>query len=177
MSSRNLLVRPTRAALALFAGLFVFVGPVSAATTTSLYEVYSLSGYEVWFTPSVGTFVGIGTGSTGDLSGWYTAVEHSLAISPSGTVDGGIATLQRVDGVRMSGHFAGGTVRQTYDGPNCTNESHEVVGSVYDLTRSDRPGDVGIGLFNATLTHYRAWILGKCWTYSASVQGSFSLVF
>jgi hypothetical protein len=154
-----------------------FAAPVNAASSSTLYEVYSLTGYEIWFTPTTGTFVGVGTGASGDLSGWYTAIDHSVVITPTGTVDGGRAMLQRVDGVRMEGQFSGGTVWQTVDGAGCTNEQHHVVGVVTDVTRSDRPGDTGVGYFTATLEHYRTWLFGDCYSYSARVDGSFSILF
>ncbi len=176
MLTRIRQARRTRLALALVA-IFAFAAPVNAAGSSSLYESYDLTGYEVWFTPTTGTFVGVGTGSAGNLSAWYTAIDHSIVISPTGTIDGGRAVLQRADGVRMEGRFNGGTVWQTYDGPNCTNEEHQVAGTVTDVTRTDRPGETGVGYFTATLKHFRAWLFGTCYSYSASVNGTFSILF
>ena len=168
--------RRARLALALLAA-FAFAAPVNASATTFLYEAYDLTGYQVAYAPDRGTFVGVGSGSAGNLSAWYTQVDHSLVITPAGTVTGGTATLHRADGVTMSGRFSGGTVWMTYDGPNCTNESHEVRGTLTDVTRSDRPGETGIGYFSATLKHYRAWIFGSCYSYSAKVTGTISVLF
>jgi hypothetical protein len=182
---RRVISRTARLAPAALAGLLLMGGPVNAASTSQTYEVYALRGYEVWFTDTVGTFMGAGTGSgmmgagmggTGDLSGWYTSVEHSVAITPTGTVNGGRAVLQRLDGVRMDGTFSGGYVWQTNDGAGCTNESHQVVGTVSGLTRSDRPSEVGVAFFNATLVHYRTMIFNRCIAYSASVNGTFSIL-
>jgi hypothetical protein len=168
--------RRVRLALAFVAAL-AFAAPVNAAGSSSLYEVYSLTGYEVWFTSTTGTFVVVGTSSAGDLSAWYTAIDHSVSISPTGTVTGGRAILQRVDGVRMNARFNDGQIWQTNDGQGCTNEQHEVTGAVTDVTRSDRPGEVGVGFFTATLKHYRASLFGRCYSYSASVHGTFSILF
>jgi hypothetical protein len=143
----------------------------------SSYEVYALRGFEVWFTPTVGTFVGLGEGTDSRLSGWFTRIEHTEAITPWGLVTGGSATLQRADGVTMQGTFSTGTVSQLVDGAGCTNELHEVHGSVYGLTRSDQPGVIGAGHFTATLEHYRTWMFGDCYSYSAIVNGTFTVAF
>ena len=171
--------RSARLAMALIAA-FAFAAPAttSAATATSpLYERYELTGYEVWYAPTTGTFVGVGSGTAGEISGWYTSVDHDAVIIPSGRVNGGSAMLQRVDGVRMTGRFSGGAVWQTSDGPGCTNDEFQIMGTVGDVTRSDRPGETGYGFFTATLKHYRAWIFGDCYSYSAKVTGSFSILF
>ena len=168
--------RTARLAPAAIAALLLVSGPVNAATTSQTYEIYALQGYEVWFTDTVGTFMGAGTGSAGDLSGWYTSVEHSVAISPTGSVTGGRAVLQRLDGVRMDGTFSDGYVWQTNDGAGCTNESHQVIGTVTGLTRSDRPGETGVAFFNATLVHFRTMLFNRCYAYSASVTGTFSIL-
>jgi hypothetical protein len=177
---RRALSRTARLVPAAVAALLLVSGPVSAATTSQTYEIYALHGYEVWFTDTVGTFMGAGTGAglgaAGDLSGWYTSVEHSLAITPTGTVTGGRAVLQRLDGVRMDGTFSDGYVWQTNDGAGCTNESHQVIGTVTGLTRSDRPGEIGVAFFNATLVHYRTMLFNRCYAYSASVTGTFSIL-
>jgi hypothetical protein len=181
---RRVISRTARLAPAAVAALLLVGGPASAASPSQTYEVYALRGYEVWFTDTVGTFMGGGTGAgtsagigaAGDLSGWYTSVEHSVAITPTGTVNGGRAVLQRLDGVRMDGTFSGGYVWQTNDGAGCTSESHEVVGTVTGLTRSDRPGETGVAFFNATLVHYRTMLFNRCIAYSASVTGTFSIL-
>jgi len=169
--------RRARLALALVAA-FAFAAPANAfAATSSLYETYELTGYEVWYAPTTGTFVGVGSGAAGDISAWYTSVDHDAVIIPSGLVNGGIANLQRVDGVRMSGEFSGGNVWQTSDGPGCSNDEFQISGTVEDVTRTDRPGETGYGYFTATLKHYRAWIFGDCYSYSAKVTGTFSILF
>ena len=48
---------------------------------------------------------------------------------------------------------------------------------VTDVTRSDRPGETGVGYFTATLQHYRVWAFGDCYSYSARVDGTFSILF
>jgi hypothetical protein len=121
--------------------------------------------------------VGVGHSSSNQLSGWFTRIEHTPAVSPTGSITGGSATLLRADGVQMNGTFSTGTVVQTIDGAGCTNESHDVYGSVYGLTSSDRPGQIGVGHFQATLVHYRVWAFNNCYSYSASVDGTFTVAF
>jgi hypothetical protein len=139
-------------------------------------ETYSLTGYEVWFTPTVGTFVGAGHGTGGELAAWHAAIEHSVVVSPSGTITGGWATLYRVDGVRLGGYFDGGWLELTNEGAGCTNEEHAVSGTLSDVWRSDS-GARGTGQLDATLVHYRAWIFGRCISYSASVTATITLQF
>ena len=140
-------------------------------------DVYVLGGYEVWFTPTVGRFVGAGYWTGGELSAWYSSIEHTVSVSPTGRVTGGWATLYRSDGVWISGTFSDGIVEQTNDGPGCTNETHTVTGVMYDVTRSDSAGSNGAGIFDATLTHYRTWLFGYCMAYSASVAGTVTVAF
>ena len=171
--------RRARIALALVAA-FAFAAPATASaasTSTSLYETYDLTGYEVWYAPTTGTFVGVGSGTAGEISAWYTAVDHDEVIIPSGSVNGGTSVLQRTDGIQMSGHFSGGTVWQTNDGPGCSNDEFQISGTVDGVTRTDRPGDTGVGYFTATLKHYRTWIFNDCYSYSAKVTGTFSILF
>ncbi len=149
---------------------------LAAPARASTYESYTLTGYEIWFAPTVGTFAGTGNGPTGALSAWYGSIEHSGVISPAGTINGGWATLYRLDGVRISGRFATGTVWLVNDGPGCTDETHVVRGILAGASRTDRE-EVGSGYLEATLVHHRAWLFGRCISYSASVNGTLSLVF
>ena len=159
-------------ATALLLAAFAAPGAVHGA----VYESYSLTGYEVWFSPTVGTFVGTGRGTAGELAAWHSSIEHSVVVNPTGTITGGWATLFRVDGVRISGWFSEGSLQQTNDGPGCTNESHTVTGRLSSVSRSDT-GAVGTGVFHATLEHHRVWLFGRCISYSASVNGTISLLF
>ena len=179
MLTRIRQARRARLALALVAA-FAFAAPANVAAAngaSSLYETYELTGYEVWYAPTTGTFVGVGSGTAGEISGWYTAVDHDAVIIPSGLVTGGVAALQRVDGVQMNGRFTGGNVWQTNDGPGCSNDEFQISGTVADVTRTDRPGESGFGYFSATLKHYRTWIFNDCYSYSAKVTGTFSILF
>lgn len=151
-------------------------GPGASVARAAQHETYSLSGYEIWFTPSVGVFAGRGNGSVGELSAWYSSIEHSQVISPSGTIIGGWAMLYRLDGVRIGAHFNGGTVVQTNVGANCTAESHVVTGTLADVRRSDSDAS-GTGEFLATLVHHRAWLFGQCISYAATVNGTINLTF
>lgn len=140
-------------------------------------DVYVLAGYEVWFTPTVGRFVGAGYWTGGELSAWYSSIEHTNSVSPTGRVTGGWAALYRSDGVWITGTFSDGTVVQTNDGAGCTNETHTVSGVMHDVMRSDSTGSNGAGIFDATLTHYRTWLFGYCMAYSASVAGTVTIAF
>ena len=150
------------------------------ASAVGLYETYAIQGYEVWYAPTVGTFMGTGAGTNGfgaalELNAWHARIEHDEVLIPSGNITGGKATLYRLDGVRVEGYFTDGVATQTYAGPDCTTEYHSVSGSLTNVTSSAVPGAVGVGYFSATLVHYRAHVFGSCYAYSASVNGSITV--
>jgi hypothetical protein len=61
-------------------------------------------------------------------------------------------------------------------GDGCTDETHLVRGVLMSVSRSDS-ASVGSGYFEASLVHHRAWVFGQCWSYSASINGTLSLIF
>ena len=140
------------------------------------FESYQLFGYEVFYSPTRAMFAGTSDDGLGGVSAWYSSIDHSVVISPSGAITGGWAVLHRPDGVSIGGWFSEGLVTLTNEGPGCTLESHEVVGTLSGVTRSDRSGS-GSGVFRATLHHHRAWLFGTCISYSASVSGTMEVSF
>ena len=92
-------------------------------------------GYEVYFGRIRASSRAPAAGYDGprELSGWYTAVYHTLDIAP-GNVTGGSATLQRVDGVQINGDFSGGDVAQTNPGDGCTDRD------IRGFSRADERG-------------------------------------
>jgi hypothetical protein len=137
-----------------------------------------MTGYEVYFGADHAVFVGTGSGTGGplELSGWYTSVYHSLSVVPTGTVTGGDAGLQRIDGVSISGDITGGEAIQTNPGYGCTTETHSVTAFLSNVTRSDAPGRTGTAVMMATLTHYHAWVFGTCYAYSARIDGTITVI-
>jgi hypothetical protein len=171
------LTRALAAALVLIVAALVVPSRVAAY---GLYETYAIKGYEVWYAPTVGTFVGTGAGTDGfgaslDLNAWHAAIEHEEVLIPSGRVTGGKATLYRLDGVVVTGYFEDGVATQAHAGPGCTTEYHTVIGSLRDVTSSALPDQLGVGYFNATLVHYRTHVFGRCYAYSASVSGTITV--
>ena len=51
-----------------------------------------------------------------------------------------------------------------------------VTGLLTGVTSTAVPGVTGMGMFDATLTHYRASLFGRWISYSASVEGPLSIV-
>jgi hypothetical protein len=149
-------------------------GPAAAANV----DTYRLSGYEVYFGADHAVFVGAGAGDGGplDLTGWYTSVYHTLEVVPSGQVTGGDAALERVDGVQIRGDINGGEAVQTSPGYDCTTETHAVTAFLANVTRTDMPGKTGTAVLMATLTHYHAWVFGSCYTYSARIDGTITVI-
>lgn len=164
------------AVLLLVAAMLAFQAGSPAAARATEHESYGLSGYEVFYSPTRAMFAGTSGDGLGGVSAWYSSIDHSVVISPSGAITGGWAVLYRPDGVRIEGWFSEGQVTLTNEGPACTLESHEVVGTLTSVTRSDRGGS-GSGVFRATLHHHRAWLFGTCISYSASVSGTLEISF
>jgi len=144
---------------------------VSAASSS-----YAVSGLEIAATSTQGTFVGTGTGSGGDRLAWRAVVEHTqLSLDPASpaVITGGTLTGVTYGSgslATLTGAFTGGTV--TYDTSrsspaSCSTQVFEVDG---DLALSTGPGS-----FEATLTHYRLNLLGRCITIGASVIGTLTL--
>jgi hypothetical protein len=165
-----------RLKLALLPVLLLVALAIPAPVGAMRLESYSMTGYEVFYAPTRAIFVGAGNGEAGplQLSGWYTSVDHTLSVSP-GFVTGGFASLRRIDGVQIQGTFTDGTVAQTNPGPDCTTETHVVKSMLRNVSRSDSPGLIGSAYLEATLTHYRSWIFGECYSYSAKVEGTITV--
>ncbi|HZQ03352.1 MAG TPA: hypothetical protein VFA88_04950 [Gaiellaceae bacterium] len=146
---------------------------LAGAGSTAVSPSYEVNGVEVAATSTEGTFVGSGTGSSGDSLFWTAVVDHT-PLSPSATVTGGSLTaLSYGDGSlsALTGRFTGGTV--TYDTARsspapCGNQVFDVVGRLA-LTSGSA---AGTGAFQVYLTHYRLSVLGTCVTYAASVRGA-----
>jgi hypothetical protein len=158
---RSSLVAVVVAAAALLA-------PASAAAAT---YGDSVSGVEIGFTSTQGTFTGVATGM---LPGHWTAVVQHTPLSPNATITGGtfrLATILNGSATTITGLFTGGTVTRTNAGLYCTNQTYAVNGVLGSVAGS------GTGTFVATLTHYRTRILGACVSYSASVRGAVTLTF
>jgi hypothetical protein len=73
-----------------------------------------------------------------------------------------------------TGDFAyhGGRITVIDSGTGCTNKRYRVTGTLEDVQTSTTSG--GTGAFAATLTHFRASLLGHCVIYAARVSGTVS---
>jgi hypothetical protein len=136
-----------------------------------------VAGVEVAATPVQGTFVGAGTGSTGDRLAWKAVVVHTpLGTDPAApaTITGGtLAAASFFEGAvtGLTGTFTGGTV--TYDpalssSAACGIQVFHVSGSLALASGSSS----GTGSFHVLLTHYRTTIFGRCITFAATVKGA-----
>ena len=153
----------------------LLVLPGSASAAVSRY--YTFAGAEVWATSTVGTFVGLSLGSTGDYGSWRASIEHSVQTEPQGWITGGYAEVYTSDLTHVRGDFTGGTLVlvSTGSGP-CGMLTHDIYGTLANVVRSDSTR-VGTGSFVGRLFHYRVWVLGTCLIYSASVSGTMTLSF
>jgi hypothetical protein len=158
--------------LGVVVALTALASPLAAAPATSSFSVRAA---EVAFTQTKGTFVGTISGG-GTVGSWRAVVQHLPLGSRPAAITGGslrMATLSSdfsPDLVR--GSFAGGSVSVLNPGRNCTNQTFAVHGSLAGI--STRTSQGGSGTLDATLTHYRQRVLGRCLIYAASVSGSAS---
>jgi hypothetical protein len=102
-------------------------------------------------------------------------VDHT-PLTDTASITGGYARLVTSRFVIVRGDFSGGSVTLTWRAAGCGNERFAVEGTLTNVRRSDSSA-VGTGTFSATLTHYRAWLFGRCQTYSATVRGTIGLSF
>jgi hypothetical protein len=162
-------------ALPLSVGLLIGASAAAPPAVLGVSATYSISGIETAATATQGTFEGTATGSSGDYAAWKAVVKHTR-LTTTASITGGYATLWTSDVVTITGRFSSGSVTQTDGFSGCTNQHYDVDGRLSHVTRSDRSG-VGSGHFQATLTHYRTSILGRCVVYWATVSGTVSLSF
>ena len=145
---------------------------VSAATVSTSYDIH---GYEYYATSTQARFAGTATGSSGDSGTWNAVIDHT-PLTTSATITGGYADLVTSNLVRIHGLFASGSATFVRQEDGCGTQTYNVVGTLKKVTRSDSHRR-GTGTFEATLTHYRTSVLGRCIVYSASVDGVITLSF
>jgi hypothetical protein len=150
------------AAWGLAAALAVVLAPVIAASTS---VPYSISGIEYAANSTEGRFAGVAV-AAGDRGTWLTVVDHTVLSGGTATITGGTFSYDgRVRDVQ--GGFTGGSLTQTGGFTGCVNETFAVVGALALVVPTG-----GTGAFNATLTHYRTRLFGRCITYGATVKGT-----
>jgi hypothetical protein len=147
--------------------------PATAVAETKTYR-FSISGTEVSATSTTGRFVGAASGSA--LGTWYAEVVHDqlsggdgtqVAIQSGGSF--GMALDQAEPAYVVSGQFSGGTITVDKRGENCTNQVYTVKGVLRNVSVT------GTGHVDATLTHHRRSVLGRCWLYAATIGGTVTL--
>ena len=164
-------IRRLAAALVL-AGLALL--PVEALAAQTYTD--GVSGIEIAATSTEGQFTGV---AGGDLPGyWYADVVHT-PLGGQAEITGGsfdLYTYLHNQSTEITGTFSGGTVDQVGGFSDCANQVYTVTGQLTSVGVVGRP-DKGTGSFDATLTHYRADVLGICVTYGASISGTVVLSF
>jgi hypothetical protein len=151
-------------------GSFILAPALGLALTASALAAsfpYTLSGFEIAATSTVGTFVGVGT-TADDAGAWSATINHTMLTGGTATITGGTFAYNGI--VRhIAGTFTGGSLTQTSCSSGsspCANQTYAVTGSL-TLTA---PGP-GTGKFKAILTHYRLRLFGQCIVYAATVKG------
>ena len=151
----------------------------TAASAAPASTSFNIRGFEYAFTQTVGFFAGSGIGTAGDRAAWNTSVEHDpLGSTPTYVNGGSFQMITRSATGRLDfviGTFVkhGGMIMTIDPGAGCTNQRFLVTGTLSDVATSTTAG--GTGAFSVVLTHFRASLLGRCVTYSASVAGTVSL--
>ncbi len=147
---------------------------------TALSDTYTVEGVEIGATSTEGTFVGSGTGTSGDDAVWQAIVDHQ-PLSPSCysnggcEITGGTFALANGDVEAINGTFASGAITLVSQAPGCGIQVFSVLGTLTDVITPTSTG--GTGTFAATLTHFRARFLGRCTTFFAKVSGTVSFDF
>jgi hypothetical protein len=155
------------------------VVPAASAAPGSTSFTVSLNEYA--FTSTVGCFAGNGHGNAGDSALVDTCIEHDPLGSQPAYINGGSFAMATrspngaLDYVRGSYVYHGGTVTTINPGPNCTNQQYGINGALEDVATSNTSD--GTGTFAGTLTHYRAWVFGRCVTYWARVRAGVTFVY
>jgi hypothetical protein len=141
----------------------------SAAPSVSTYSD-SVSGIEIYATPTEGVFTGT---ASGDLPGaWYAVVDHT-ALSPNAVITGGYTYVAAFFEL-VEGDFTGGAVTLTNPSSSCRNQIYDVEATLANVGIG---GGTGTGSFSGALTHFRKRIFGRCVTYSATITGTLMLSF
>jgi hypothetical protein len=142
------------------------VAPAAAALSNS----YLASGIETSIpTNNTSTFSGLAVGSQGDGALWKASVVHDpLSACPfdsgsSCAITGGTFSLTSSAGA-VAGSFTEGAVTPISQQQPCGQQVYGVAGSLVTTN--------GAATFTGTLTHYRAFIFGRCITYFATISGS-----
>jgi hypothetical protein len=158
------------------AGLTAAALLAAGSAGAAISPAYTVTGLEIAATSTQGSFVGTGTGSTGDALAWSAVVQHTvLSMNPAtpATITGGSLNALSLGGgaASLTGTFTGGSV--TYDPTlsspaTCGNQVYDVVGSLALASG----GATGTGVFQVTLTHLRISLFGRCVTIGASVTGA-----
>lgn len=147
----------------------------------SAAQIYTdtVNGLEYHYTSTDGRFAGTASGSLAGL--WTVNVQHSplcLSCTPTATINGGsftIGTTLNFVPTPVTGSITSGTIRVIKRGASCTKQTFLIQGNLDSVGQGQ--GDTGSGTMNATLTHYRRSILGRCVTYAAGVSGTLNLNF
>jgi hypothetical protein len=153
----------------------------ASATAAPGSTTFAVRGFEYAFTQTVGVFAGVGSGNAGDSAAWNTRVVHDPLGSKPTYINGGSFEMAtrgpngRLDFVRGSYVYHGGTITTLDPGANCTNQRFRVAGALEHVVTSDTFG--GTGAFSAVLTHRRARIFGRCIIYSATVAGGVAFAY
>jgi hypothetical protein len=152
-------------------------GGANAAPASATFRV---SGAEIAFTPTQGTFVGKALGSAGDRGAWKAVVAHTRLSSLPAAITGGnfrmaTAGASWTTADSVEGTFTGGTINVVNPGLGCTNQTFAISGTLGSVATSTTSG--GTGSFNVLLTHYRVRLFGNCVTYSATVAGTASFTY
>jgi hypothetical protein len=155
-------------ALAGIAGSLALAAAAPAAA--GLSDSYLASGIETSIpTNNTSTFSGVAVGSQGDGALWKASVVHDpLSACPFGSgsscaITGGTFSLTGPAGAAL-GTFTGGSVTPISQQEPCGMQLYGVAGTLATTN--------GNAAFNATLTHYRVFIFGRCITYFATISGS-----
>ncbi len=151
---------PTRVAGCLATAAVALAATAAGATSTR--DVLFVGAEVPPISSTLGTFAGVSVGS-GRLA-WRAQIRHEhLSGAKVVAVTGGTFSMRTTRLHEVKGTVTGGTVTPLDIGAGCRDQKYRI-----DLQMT-------VGTLDATLTHLRRKVFGKCVLYSAAITGTVAL--
>jgi hypothetical protein len=149
------------------AAALVFASVASAAVPSPSYQV---AGIQLGAPQGdVSSFIGIGTGSTGDRSQWRASIAHApsagcATVGASCAVTAGTLTLTSNNGSSIAGTVTGGALTLTAQAARCGTQTFTVVANISTPTGTEQ--------LTGVLTNLRFQLRGACTVLASTLQGT-----
>jgi hypothetical protein len=149
------------------AAALVLASVASAAVPSPSYQV---AGIQLGAAQGdVSSFVGIGTGTTGDRSQWRASIAHApsagcATVGASCAVIGGTLTLTSNNGSSLAGTVTGGALTLTAQTARCGTQTFAVVANLSTPSGTEQ--------LTGVVTQVRFQLRGACIVLASALQGT-----